>query len=446
VGPEAALISHLSRTRQHIVEIARAGIRAAGAGTLVRAALAGPAGALLSGRTLHVVAAGKAAVPMAGALAAHAGGRVRAGLVCGTHGGEALVPPLEWLRGGHPLPTASSLAAARRALELAVALVEGDLLVVLLSGGASALLAAPAGALSLDDKIAATRTLLRAGIDIYALNAVRKHLSAIKGGRLAAAARTSLTLAISDVTGAHEDDPSVIGSGPTAADPTTFADALAVVERVERNAPGSFPGAALHHLEQGAAGRIEETPKPGDPRLKNAGVHVIGGRREALAGAASAARALGYHVVTIDEAVTGDAREAGRAFARAALRSGEPGTGRCVIGAGETTVHVTGGGAGGRNQEFALGAAEELAALEIGVGVTVASIATDGVDGPTDAAGAFADPTTIGRARSAGLRAPAAVFADNDTYPFFDRLGDLIRLGPTDTNVGDLQIAVAGTL
>jgi hydroxypyruvate reductase len=380
---------------------------------------------------------------MAAALMSAAGGRVRGGVVSGTHGGEGLPAMLEWHRGGHPLPTAASAAAARRALELARELQEDELLVVLLSGGASALMAAPAAGLSIEDKAAATQALLRAGIDIHALNAVRKHLSSIKGGRLALAARASVTLAVSDVAGEHEDDSSVIGSGPTSADPTTFADALGIVDRVGRLAGCGVPRAARDWLVRGAAGEVEESPKPGDPRLRHARVHVIGGRRDALLGAAGAAEAFGYDVHLVHEAVTGEAREAGRGFVRAvASRIGRGAGAICVIAAGETTVRVTGRGRGGRNQEFVLGAAEALAALDPPVDLTVGSIATDGVDGPTDAAGAIVDPTTLRRARAAGLRSPSEVFAANDTYGFFEELGDLIRLGPTETNVGDLQVAI----
>jgi hydroxypyruvate reductase len=364
------------------------------------------------------------------------GSRIRAGLVvtsAGTAGGN-IGPPFETLVGGHPVPTADSERAGRRAVSLAAGLKDDETLVVLLSGGASALMAAPADGVTLDDKRQTTAQLLRAGADIHALNTVRKHLSAIKGGWLAARASGPChTFAVSDVVG---DDLSAIGSGPTVADATTFADALAIVQRF--GGAHAYPPGVIARLEAGTRGDAAETPKPGDARLARAVSAVIGGRHDAMDGAARHAASLGYHVVRIEDPVIGEARTAAPAHLRAiAARSAGEGRPLCVVSSGETTVRVVGAGKGGRNQEFALAAAAPLASLpEPGV---VASVGTDGIDGPTDAAGALVDSTTLSRAAASGLT-PAHYLDDNNAYAFFEALGDLIHTGPTGTNVGDLQV------
>jgi len=371
---------------------------------------------------------------MAAAAARVLGSAVRRGLVVALAAAD--VPPsFELIAGGHPTPTAGSEAAGRRALEIArLAGADGHLL-VLLSGGASAMMAAPADGLTLDDVRQTTAQLLRSGADIHALNTVRKHLSAIKGGWLAVAARaSSTTLAISDVVG---DELSVIASGPTVADATSFADALDVVRRFGGDA--AYPAAAIAHLIAGTRGETPETPKPGDARLLHATAHVIGGRREAMAGAAAAAASRGYHVLRLDDAVVGDARTTAISHLRAVTaRAASLPRPACIVSSGETTVHVVGKGRGGRNQEFALALADALASAP--APAALASAGTDGIDGPTDAAGAVVDSTTLARARAAGLAPPAAYLDDNDAYPFFAALGDLIHTGPTGTNVGDLQV------
>jgi hydroxypyruvate reductase len=337
--------------------------------------------------------------------------------------------------GGHPVPTAASERAGRRALALAGSLGPDDRLLVLLSGGASALMAVPADGLMLDDKRSATETLLEGGADIHAFNTVRKHLSAIKGGWLAAATRAGCdVLAISDVVG---NDLSVIASGPAVADASRFEDALAILERF--GGAGRFPRAVVERLQAGAAGRVPETPKPGDPRLARVRAAVIGSRRDAMDGAAAEAEARGYHVARIEAPVVGEARLAASAHVRAAVAAGSSERKRplCVVSSGETTVHVTGKGRGGRNQEFVLAAAQLLDQLR--TPASVASVGTDGVDGPTDAAGAYADQTTVDRALAAG-RPPDRYLSDNNAYAFFEPLGDLIHTGSTGTNVGDLQV------
>jgi len=379
-----------------------------------------------------LIAAGKAAPAMARAALDVLGTRVRAGLVVGVEPGP--VPaPLEGIVGGHPMPSPASESAGSRALAIAGAAGTDEELLGLLSGGASALMAAPAEGLTLDDKRRTTDILLRSGADIHALNTVRKHLSRIKGGQLAASTPGRCrTLAISDVVG---DDLSFIASGPTVPDPTRFEDALDVLRRF--GGLDAYPVPVVGRLTGGAAGQLPETPKPGDPRLARAESAVIGGRRDAMNGAADRARALGYHVVVYDAPVVGEARTAAESHLRyveAAARAAERPL--CVVSSGETTVRVRGSGRGGRNQEFALAAVELVSSLG---SVAAASIGTDGIDGPTDAAGAIVDSTTRARAREGGLE-PADFLRDNNAYAFFAALGDLILTGPTGTNVGDLQV------
>lgn len=370
---------------------------------------------------------------MASAAGRIAGSRLRGGMLVSPT--QVSAPQsLEAIVGGHPVPTPASEQAGRRAIEIARHVDPGEGLLVLLSGGASALMAVPANGLTLDDKRRATDRLLRSGADIHALNTVRKHLSAVKGGWLAASAsEPSRTLAISDVVG---DDPSVIGSGPTVVDRSTFEQALDVVKRY--GGERAYPQAVTAYLTEGARGERPETPKPGDHRLTRAETVVIGSRHDAMRGAAAEAAARGYRAVILEAPVVGEAREVAREHvaevARLVTRAGRP---LCVVSSGETTVRVTGAGHGGRNQEFALAAADLLPALGV---VAAASAGTDGVDGPTAAAGAIVDSTTMARAERAGLAPPSTYLNDNNSHAFFDHLGDLLTTGPTGTNVGDLQV------
>jgi glycerate 2-kinase len=389
--------------------------------------------------TFTVVAVGKAAWPMAAALARMSLGPVRGGVVAGPRiGDETLPPELEWFQATHPLPNHQSVAAARRSLALAEAVDNSGVLVVLLSGGASSMLAYPVPAITLDDKIATARLLMEGGVAIDGLNCVRKHLSLVKGGRLGALASRSFTLAISDVHGPIPDDPSVIGSGPTVPDSTTFGDA----QRVIAEAGVQVRPAVAAYLERGARDQEPETVKPGDERLAHARFEVIGSRRDAVEAAWRAAERAGYRVEVVEEATHGEARVAGQHFlnigGRLASQSGRP---LCVLGSGETTVRVTGGGVGGRNQEFALGAASAITEFE--GAALLASIGTDGADGPTEAAGAVVDSSTLDRAAHVGLEWISSL-ERNDAYHFFEPLGDLIVTGPTGTNVGDLHVLLLG--
>lgn len=374
---------------------------------------------------ISVVAAGKASGGMLAALREFDHVRVRETVVA---------------HGGHPLPDAASVEAGREALRLASdARAHGEMLVVLVSGGASAMLEAPADGISLADIVQLTKMLLASGMPIARMNAVRKHVSAIKGGQLAAAAGATLTLAISDVHAPVPDDPASIGSGPTVGDASTFADverALGDAGLIER-----VPAAVRERIERGVRGDVPETPKPEDSRLARARFVLAGSRQDAMDGACAAARARGYRVVRVTEPTLGEADEAARQFVALAGRATTGGREAvCVVASGETTVSIgERHGKGGRNQEFALAAAPGLEAIGT---CALASIGTDGVDGPTDAAGAIVDSTTATRTRALGIDM-AAVLAAHDAYPALQRLGDLIITGPTGTNVGDLQLLLA---
>lgn len=370
---------------------------------------------------------------MADAAVGVLGSRVRGGVVVSPGGNPPV--PLDGVVGEHPQPGRGSEEGGRRALAVATAIPPDAELITLISGGASSLMAVPAEGLTLDEKRETTGVLLKSGADIYALNTVRKHLSKIKGGRLAAACRAmSRAYVLSDVVG---DDLSFIASGPTVPDASTFGDALFVIDRF--GGRHAYPPAVVDYLLAGARGERAESPKPGDARLDRAQTTLVGGRFDAMRGAADQAARLGYTVHVIDEAVVGEARFAGDLLAQRVLTLARPlQRPACVIASGETTVRVTGRGIGGRNQELAAAAARHLE--REAAPCVLASAGTDGIDGPTDAAGAIVDGTTLERARVDGLPSVDDILDDNNAYAFFDALGDLIRTGPTGTNVGDLQL------
>ena len=401
---------------------------------------------------LLVTGMGKATARMALGLEAILGDRIHGGLVSVKAGHVERLGKIEVVEAGHPVPNASSVRAAERLLALSSGLGERTLVVTLISGGGSALLCAPArdreGAplLTLAEKQEVTRALLACGATIQEMNCVRKHLSRIKGGRLARAYQpaTSLNLILSDVVG---DDLDVIASGPTVPDRTTFRDALAVLGRY--GVAGRIPAAALRALEAGAAGAHEETPKPGDPafaRVKNV---LVGTNAQALVAAEARARTLGYQTMVLTSRLTGEAKEAALVLlgiSEDMAVSGFPlRPPACLIAGGETTVTVRGGGKGGRNQELALAflAAQERRS-PVPRPVVLLAASTDGNDGPTDAAGAFASPEIAARARALGLD-PAAALAENDSYRFHERAGSLLRTGPTNTNVSDVAVLLVGS-
>jgi glycerate-2-kinase len=379
-----------------------------------------------------LLAVGKAAGVMAAAFEERAGATLRAGLVVTKDGHGVPLSKSVLREAAHPVPDARCERAAREALALVAGMAPEDVLCVLLSGGASSLLACPAGSLSLEELAATTQLLLEAGADIEETNAVRKHVSELGGGRLArrcTAQRIEL-LALSDVPGDRVD---VIGSGPVSADPSRHADALDVLER--RALRSRLPARVLDHLESGARGELEETAKPGDPALERVRTQLVGTNRMAVEAAREAALRRGLRVRVASEPLAGEAREAGRALVGLAARAGDCEPWLLVAG-GETTVTVRGGGRGGRNQELALAAALDL---EGGPPVAVLAAGTDGSDGPTDAAGAFADEGTVERGRRRGADARAAL-DENDSYGFFRREGGLFVTGPTGTNVMDLAL------
>jgi glycerate 2-kinase len=410
-----------------------------GGGTLVTRGVERPFG----GR-LVIASVGKAAPAMtAGALEALAplAGHVGPGIVVMPHGHPCRLGPagagFEIYESGHPVPDAAGVAAARRLAAVFAAMRDDDLALFLLSGGGSSLLPLPAPPVRLADKAEVTSLLLASGADITEINTVRKHLSAIKGGQLAQRCRGSIeTLAVSDVVG---DPLAFIASGPTVVDPTTFDEALAVLRRyrlLER-----IPLTVRARIEDGAAGKLPETPKS-LPERHRAG--VIASNTIAVQAAAGEARRLGFTPRVLTTSLTGEAREAGSrvaAEARQALRRRREGSpAACLIWGGETTVTIRGSGTGGRNQEIALAAALDLAGLE---GVLVASFATDGKEGNTDAAGAFASGGTRAAGERAGRDARAALEA-NDSNTFLAAADDLIVTGPTGTNVNDITVALIG--
>lgn len=398
---------------------------------------------LSSLRKIHLVGAGKAGRAMGEAALAALGNRVAEGVIAVPRGTEGPSGPVRFAAAGHPVPDIFSFAAAREILSLLERAGEGDLVVAVVSGGGSAMLSAPAVGITVEEKAETFRLLLRAGADIASFNAVRKHLSEVKGGRLARAARPAAVwaLLLSDVPG---DDPSVIASGPFSPDPTTFGDAIGVLERY-----GVFyavPYAVRRHLAEGAAGALSETPKPDDPAFLGTTSALVGTSRTAMDAAArrmARERDAGpTGIVLLPGTLRGEARECARSFCdrlRTAAEALSPGHAVAMIAGGETTVNVRGTGKGGRNQEFALAAALELAGQGA---MAVLAAGTDGIDGPTDAAGAYADGTTVARASALGLD-PGAHLEDNDAYPFFEALGDLVVTGPTGTNVADLAIGWA---
>jgi hydroxypyruvate reductase len=392
---------------------------------------------------LVLLGTGKAGAAMVAAAEAHYLDHLRvpasrvAGLATCRRGyavDTRLVPVIE---AGHPIPDAAGMAATKRTIELAHAAGPDDLVLVLLSGGGSANWVAPAGRLTLDEKRVMTKALQRAGATIHEVNCVRKHLSRIKGGRLAriAAPARVVALAISDVPG---DDPSVIASGPTVADPSTLADAQAVFARYGVEAPAS----ARALLEDPRS----ETPKPGDPAFAATSYAIVCRPADALAAAAERARAYGYEPVLLGAEVVGEARRVGAEHAAIALAKKREGRRVAVISGGELTVTVRGTGRGGPNQEYALGLALGLGGAS---GIHALAADTDGTDGgagsAADPAGALVDPTTLARASSLGLD-PRASLDHNDATGFFEVLRDLVDSGPTKTNVNDLRvILIEGT-
>jgi len=383
-----------------------------------------------------VVRAGKATASMARAVEQRLGTRLHGGFVVVKHGHGVPTRRIVVAEAGHPVPDRSGQRAATRLCAMAEELGRRDLLIVLLSGGASSLLPAPVAGVTLADKQRITQELLRCGASILDINTVRKHLSQIKGGRLAELTEaTVVTLILSDVLG---DDLSAIASGPTVPDPTTYQDAVAILKR--DRIWQTVPQRVRQHLDRGCQGLVSETPKPGSSLFRRVLHHIVGNNAAAVTAVTRVAREAGLRTLVHTPALTGEAREAGRRFgvlARNIVREGKPlRRPCCVVAGGETTVTVTGKGTGGRAQEFAAAAALEIAGL---AKVWVVAIGTDGTDGPTDAAGAVIDGNTVARAQRISVDLKGALKRHN-TYPALKRLHQLIITGPTGTNVNDLYL------
>jgi len=390
------------------------------------------------GRVL-VVGAGKASGAMAAAVEEAWGDRITDGVVAVKDGYTVPTRHVRLLEAGHPVPDERGAAAARQIHALAQSAAADDVVLVLVSGGGSALTPAPVPPITLGDKQAMTRLLLAVGATINQLNAIRKHCSLLKGGQLARAAAPARVeaLLLSDVVG---DPLDVIASGPTTPDVSTFAEALDILDRfaLRERAPQSI----VQRLEQGVRGQLPETPKPGDPLFARVRNTVIGNNALVVEAAAARARALGFTPHVLTRSLEGEAREVARQFVQMAraIRAGRgPVTPpACVIGGGETTVTVKGRGKGGRCQEFALAAALDMEGLR---DVVMLAAGTDGTDGPTEAAGAMVDGESVARARARGAD-PAASLAENDSHDLLVGIGDLVTTGPTNTNLLDLYLAL----
>jgi len=383
-----------------------------------------------------ILAAGKAAGSMTEIAERHYGSLPPtrlAGLAVTRHGYGRPTTRIPVIEAGHPVPDKAGISATKRVLKLADAVDAEDLVLVLLSGGASANWIAPAPGLTLEEKQAVTRALLKSGATIGEMNALRKHISRIKGGRLTQRANPAkvVTLAISDVPG---DDPAVIGSGPTVPDPTTLADAREIARRYRLDLPES--------VTRALADPINETPKPGDQVFRRSDYRIVARPEDALRAAAERASAAGYECIVLGDRLQGEAREVAAQHARLAVELSAEHRRAAVLSAGELTVTLRGNGRGGPNQEYALALAIHL---NDAPGITALAADTDGTDGgsgrPDDPAGAFVDASTLKRAREAGLD-PAAFLADNNSTGFFNAIGDLFRPGPTFTNVTDFRAIV----
>jgi hydroxypyruvate reductase len=436
------------KLRKDAAAIFRAALKAAGPEEAVRRHLRADGDTLIAGkrryrlqdyRRVLVIGAGKAGAAMAKAVEGVLGRRIEGGLVNVKYGHVARLRRVELNESGHPVPDASGIRGAERIYGIASQASADDLVVCLISGGGSALMPLPAEGITLDQKQETTKLLLACGANIHEINAVRKHISRIKGGQLARAAAPAhvISLLLSDVIG---DDLDVIGSGPTAPDASTFARAKEILEKY--GIYDRVPAPVRERIERGLGGEVEDTPK----RLDNVQNLVVGSNLLAVDAAARAARELGYRTAVLSTFIEGETRDVARmhaAILKEIARNGRPlRPPACVITGGETTVTLRGEGKGGRNQEFVLAAAMDLAGMP---GVTVLSGGTDGTDGPTGAAGAVADGQTIARAGRLGLNAQDFL-SRNDSYNFFAPLEDLLMTGPTNTNVMDVRILLAGSL
>ena len=384
-----------------------------------------------------VLGAGKAGASMGRAMEEILGDRITSGLIIVKTGHTTPLNRITLVEAAHPVPDEKGVQGAQKLLDLACQADEKTLVICLLSGGGSALMTFPAKGLTLSDKQETTKALLGSGAAIHDINTIRKHLSGIKGGLLAKAVypATLVCLVLSDVVG---DDPDIIASGPCTADPGTYGQCLDIIR--ERGIGQRVPGSVLRHLENGSQGLIPETPKQGDKAFERVTHTIIASNIKSLEAALEKAESLGYHSLILSSLVEGETRDVAAfhaAIAKQVLATGHPvNPPACLLSGGETTVTIKGKGKGGRNQEFALAAALKIKGKDA---IVILSAGTDGTDGPTEAAGAVVDHTTIQRAWDVGLK-PEEYLEDNNAFVFFDRLSDLFITGPTHTNVMDLRI------
>ncbi len=388
---------------------------------------------------ISVIGAGKASASMARGVEETLGEKVISGFVITKYDHALSLDKVQVIEAGHPVPDEAGFQGARKIVRFLEQVEKKDLVFFLISGGGSALLPYPVEGLTLEDKQNVTKVLLEVGANIHEINTLRKHLSQVKGGRLAKIAHpaTLISLVLSDVIG---DDLDSIASGPTVPDHTTFADCLHILDKYQIT--GRLPALVVDIFNKGSRGEIEDTPKAGDPAFERTQNLIIGSSTLAVKAAAKNARELGFNTLILSTFIEGETRDVAKvhaAIAKEILSSGNPiKRPACVISGGETTVTIHGKGKGGRNQEFSLAAAMDIHGLG---NVVVLSAGTDGTDGPTDAAGAIADGTTVSRARKLGLN-PDHYLRENDSYHFFEALNDLIITGPTYTNVMDLRIVL----
>jgi hydroxypyruvate reductase len=388
---------------------------------------------------LFVIGAGKASAPMAAAIEEFLGKRIKTGIINVKYGHVTKLNQVKLIEAGHPVPDQNGETGSRAILDLAQEAGEDDLLLCLMSGGGSALLPLAAPGLTLKDKQDTIKVLLACGATIHEINTIRKHTSMIKGGRLAQAAypATLVALILSDVIGDNLD---VIASGPTVPDSSSFADCLNIFKKY--NIINELPDSVVNHITAGMDGEVSETPKSDDPAFDRTYNLIVGSNIEAIIAAKQKAEGLGYKTLVLSSMIEGETRHVAHvhgAIARETIKTGHPlSPPACILSGGETTVTIAGKGLGGRNQEFALAAAIDIADIER---IVILCAGTDGTDGPTDAAGAIANTHTCKQALSIGLD-PKKFLDENNSYHFFEKLGDLLITGPTNTNVMDLRIVL----
>ena len=442
----SAILNEIEEMRSNAVKIFQKGLQAVEPGSAIKRSCKRKNDHLVIGnkkynlskiKNIFVTGAGKATAPMAAAIEDIIGENITHGIINVKYGHTANLNSIRLIEAGHPVPDKNGMKGADEILNLAAGAKKNDLVLCLISGGGSALLVLPAEGITLKDKQDTIKILLSCGATIHEINTIRKHISKIKGGRLAKAAYPArmLSLILSDVVG---DDLDVIASGPSVPDPSTFEESLKIFKKYKITK--NIPKAVVSHMKKGASGKVPETPKEGNRIFKNTYNLVIAGNMEAITAARQESNKMGYNTLVLSSMIEGETRDVAKvhtAIAKEILRTGIPiPPPACILSGGETTVNITGSGLGGRNQEFVLAAAIDIAERK---NIVVLSGGTDGGDGPTDAAGAMADTNTLKRAESMGLN-PLNFLLNNDSYHFFKRLYDLLITGPTNTNVMDLRI------